>query len=72
MTGLAGASGPPAIYVGTPSTKNPATGDDLVTSFSLNAGSPASILLSHHVAIWLVYGTPPAAGLPQVDFGLSN
>lgn len=73
LTGLAGGSGMPAIYVGTASgTKNPATGDDLVNAYTLSTASPSSILLQHHTAIWLVYGTPPAAGLPQIDFGISN
>lgn len=66
-----GVSGLPAIYVGTPSGKD-SSGNDLVTSYSLSTAAPGSILLSHHVAIWLVYGTPPSSGVPQVAFGLSN
>lgn len=69
--GAGGASGLPAIYVGTPSGKD-SKGNDLVNSYALSVDSPADILLKHHVAIWLVYGTPPAAGLPQVSIQLSN
>lgn len=72
-TGLAGGSGLPAVYVGDiDGTKNPATNDDLVNKFTLSTAPLSTILLQHHRAIWLVYGTPPAAGLPQVDFGVSD
>ena len=66
---ISGVAGMPAIYVGTPSTKD-SKGNDLVTSYSAATGAPSSILLSHHTAIWLIYGTPPAGGVPQIGFGL--
>jgi hypothetical protein len=75
MSGLpiSGVAGIPAIYVGQPNnTKNPATGDDLVTSYALTTASPTNVLLAHHNAIWLIYGAPPAGGVPQIDFGISN
>ncbi len=71
LSGLAGGSGMPAIYVGTPSTRT-STGEDLVTSYSLVTDAPGSVLLAHHAAIWLIYGTPPATGVPQIAFGISN
>ena len=71
-----GISAAPQIYVGTPSGKRSCScaqnGDDLVNSYTLYTGSPTSLLLTHHTAIWLVYGTPPSAGLPQIDFGISS
>lgn len=68
---ITGVTGMPAIYVGTPSSKD-SKGNDLVNSYSPYAGSPTDLLLTHHTAIWLVYGTPPSAGLPQVDFQISS
>lgn len=68
---ISGVTGMPAIYVGTPSTKD-SKGNDLVNSYTAFTGSPTSLLLTHHTAIWLVYGTPPSAGLPQVDFQISS
>jgi hypothetical protein len=70
-SGIAGFSGPVAIYTGTPSGKD-SKGNDLVNSYTLSTASPSDILLKHHVAIWLVVGTPPSAGLPQVSIQLSN
>lgn len=77
-----GFSGPVSIYVGTPCPnntvgcsspqKNPKTGDDLVSTYTLETGAPSSILLGHHVAIWVVVGSMPAGGLPAIDFGISN
>lgn len=72
LSGLAGGTGLPAIYVGTPGATKYNGSEDLVNSYALSTQSPSSILLAHHVAIWLVYGTPPATGLPQVAFGISN
>lgn len=71
LTGLAGGPGLPTIYMGTP-TATTASGADLVNTYSLYTGSATNLLLQHHVAIWLVYGTPPAAGLPQIEFGITN
>ena len=69
-----GASGAPAIYVGshisTRSCSCAQNGDDVVDQYSPATGAASSLLLTHHAAYWLVYGTPPAAGLPQVDFGI--
>jgi hypothetical protein len=69
---ITGVAGVPAIYIGHVSGKNPKTNDDLVNSYTLSTSAASSILLTHHVAIWLVYGTPPTAGLPQVDFHISS
>lgn len=71
LSGLAGGSGMPAIYVGKPSGTLYNGKEDLVNSYTA-ATDATSVLLTHHEAIWLVYGTPPAAGLPQVAFGISN
>jgi hypothetical protein len=71
LTNLAGGTGLPAIYVGTPSGKT-ASGEDLVTSYSLYTGTTTGLLLAHHKAIWLIYGAPPTGGVPQVAFGISN
>lgn len=67
--GISGASGPPAIYVGTPSGTDPKN-NPLVTSYSAFTGSPTSLTLTSHEAIWLIYGTPPAGGVPQIGFGI--
>lgn len=66
---ISGVAGIPAIYTGTPSSKD-ASGDDLVTSYSAYTGSPSSLLLTEHTAVWLIYGTPPAGGVPQIGFGI--
>jgi len=81
-TAAAGFSGPVSIYVGTACpnnavscanpAKNSADGDDLVTSYTLQTASPQNILLGHHVAIWVIVGSLPAAGLPSIDFNVSN
>jgi hypothetical protein len=76
----AGFSGPVSIYVGTPcanntvgcSTPNKQNGVDAVTSYTLQTGDPNSILLGHHVAVWIVVGDLPAAGLPTIGFGIST
>jgi hypothetical protein len=70
LTNLAGGNGLPAIYVGTPSTT--VNGEDLVNSYSLYTGSPANLVFQKHTAIWLIYGAPPAGGVPQVAFGIST
>jgi hypothetical protein len=67
---IAGVSGLPTIYVGLPTAR--VNGDDVVGAYTQYTGSPSNLLLQHHVAIWLVYGTFPAAGLDKVDFGISN
>ena len=75
--GLAGGAGMPTVYFGdingakyTPPGSNSQV--DLVNSFTLYTGNLNALLLQHHRAIWLVYGTVPAAGLPQVAFGIQN
>lgn len=67
--GISGASGAPTIYVGTPSGKD-ASGNALVTSYSAYSGSASSLLFKEHTAIWLIYGTPPSGGVPQIGFGI--
>jgi|GEM_PF-6912539 len=69
---LDGASGPPAIYVGTPSSTINNGTEDLVTSYSLYTGSPTNLVFAKHTAIWLIYGAPPSGGVPQVAFGIST
>lgn len=64
-------SGPVAIYTGLSNAKD-ASGDDLVDTYTLVNGAPSSVMLQHHEAIWIVVGTPPAAGLPQVAFVIQN
>lgn len=69
-TGAAGFTGPVAIYTGTPTgTMN---GNDLVNTYTLSSSAPSAIQLAHHEAIWIVVGTPPTAGLPQVEFSIEN
>jgi hypothetical protein len=63
-------SGQVAIYVGNTTVKA-ANGSDLVTSYAPFNGDLNTIALGHHVAIWIVVGTPPAA-LPEVEFGIEN
>lgn len=65
---ISGISGLPAIYVGTPSGKD-SKGNPLVTSYS-SVASPTSVLLTEDTAVWLIYGTPPAGGVPQIGFGI--
>jgi hypothetical protein len=70
-----GVSGLPAIYLGSHISKRSCScaqnGDDVVDQYTSSSADPSSILLTHHQAIWLIYGTPPAS-LPQVDFGIST
>lgn len=63
-------SGAVSVYSGAPSGKD-SGGNDLVNSYTL-AGSPSSVMLAHHNAVWIVIGAPPAAGLPQVSFVIQN
>ena len=70
-TTLATFSGPVSIYVGYSTTKD-SSNNDLVTSYSLSTASPAQIVLQHHVAYWIVVGSLPANGLPQVRFLTEN
>lgn len=58
------------VYVGTPSGKNGT--NDLINSYTLFTGSAASLQFSKHMAIWIVIGALPAAGLPEVQIVQSN
>lgn len=64
-------AGPVAVYVGF-STAKDNQNNDLVTSYALDSAAPDKILLQHHVAYWIVVGTMPANGLPQVRFMTEN
>lgn len=66
-TSLATFMGPVAVYIGYPTTTD-GSGNDLVNSYTLSTLAPSQILLQHHVAYWIVVGTAPATGLPQVRF----
>jgi hypothetical protein len=69
---LAGGVGLPKVYVGVFNTTAP-DGADLVTQYQDMSATPlSSILLQHHVAIWLVYGNLPGGVLPQVEFNISD
>jgi hypothetical protein len=63
---VAAFNGSVAIYTGTP-----ASGSQIVTSYTPFNGDLTTIQLGHHVAIWIVVGTPPAA-LPQLKFGVED
>lgn len=78
---VSGFNGPIAVYLGTPCANNAVgctnqtkntNGDDIVKTYTLQTAAPQNILLGHHVAIWIIAGPMPAAGLPAIDFGLSN
>ena len=58
------------VYTGVPDTKN-GTNDE-ITSYTLYTGSLASLQFSKHMAIWIVIGTLPAAGLPEVQIVQEN
>jgi hypothetical protein len=64
-------TGAVTIYTGTPTSKDN-SGNDLVTSYVPFAGSPSTLQFSKHMAVWIVVGAPPAAGLPQVRFVVQN
>lgn len=68
---ISGVSGMPLIYVGTPTSKD-SSGNDIVGAYAPSTAAPTGILLTHHTAIWLIYGTPPSAGLPQVKFTIAS
>jgi len=63
-------SGAVSIYVGKPSTT--VSGADLVNSYTQAAVTPSSILLARHNAVWIVIGSLPTQGLPQVKFVIVN
>jgi hypothetical protein len=64
-------TGPVSIYVGTPSGRNSQNNDE-VNSYTLYTGAAKDLQFSKHMAVWIVVGTPPAAGLPAVQFVVSN
>lgn len=64
-------NGKVAIYIGTPSAPTAPSGADMVHAYTPFNGDLTTIALGHHVAIWIVVGTPPAA-LPQIIFGIEE
>lgn len=68
---VASFAGNVAIYTGNPGGKA-SNGADLVSSYTPFNGDLRTIKLSHHEAVWIVIGTPPSAGLPQVEFNIEN
>lgn len=64
-------TGAVTIYSGTPSGRDSA-GNDIVTSYAPFTGQASALQFSKHMAVWIVVGTPPAAGLPQVQFVVQN
>jgi hypothetical protein len=69
--GSSSMTGAVTIYAGTPSGKD-SSGNDLVTTYTPFSGAPSALQFSKHMAIWIVVGTPPASGLPQVRFVIEN
>jgi hypothetical protein len=69
--GSSSLTGTLSIYVGTPSGTD-ANGNDMVTSYSLFTAQPNALHFSRHMAIWIVTGSVPAQGLPQVRFVIEN
>lgn len=69
--GSSSLTGAVTIYAGTPTTKD-SSGNDLVTTYAAFTGSAASLQFAKHMAVWIVVGTPPASGLPQVRFVVEN
>jgi hypothetical protein len=78
-----GFNGTISVYVGTPCpnnavgcaspAKNPnGDGDDVVTSYTQMTGAANTIGFGHHVAIWVIAGSMPSAGLPGIDFDIEN
>lgn len=69
--GSSSMTGAVAIYTGIPTAKD-SMGNDLVTSYVPFTSSPSTLQFSKHMAVWIVVGAPPAAGLPQVRFVVQN
>lgn len=69
--GSSSMTGAVTIYTGTPNAKD-SFGNDLITAYTAFTGAPASLRFSKHMAVWIVVGTPPASGLPQVRFIVQN
>lgn len=58
------------VYAGTP-TSTLSNGNDDVAKYAYEP-SAGGISITKHVAIWLVIGNLPPAGLPQVEFGMAQ
>jgi len=71
VAGTSTLTGPVTIYFGTPAGKD-SSGNDLVSSYAAFTGAPSGLQFSKHMAVWIVVGTPPATGLPQVRFVVVN
>ncbi len=69
-TTAASFTGVVSVYTGMPSHKNGAV--DIVDSYVPFSGVASDLKLAHHEAVWIVVGTPPADGLPQVSFNIEN
>jgi hypothetical protein len=65
-------NGPVAMYIGTPTGTKSLSGAEIVTSYAPFNGDLTTIQLGHHVTAWIVVGTPPSSGLPQVEFDVEN
>lgn len=58
-------SGPVKLYTGLPTAKN--NGNDLVKSYTLFSGTAGSLHFAKHMAVWIVIGSLPSSGLPEVQ-----
>jgi len=63
-------SGRAIVYVGTPSGTSGS--NDLITSYTLYSGSLSSLTFTKHMAIWIVIGSIPSPGLPEVQIVQTN
>lgn len=59
-----------SLYYGVPTAKY--NGNDLVKSYTLFGSTAASLHFSKHMAIWIVIGSLPSGGLPEVQIVQSN
>jgi hypothetical protein len=59
-------TGSTTIYTGMPSNEGQTSGADLVTSYTQTTAAPNAIPLYRHEAVWIVIGSPPSGGLPNV------
>jgi hypothetical protein len=69
--GSSALTGAVTIFTGTPTAKD-SSGNDLVTTYAPFTGAASALQFSKHMAVWIVVGTPPASGLPQVRFVVEN
>ena len=70
VAGSSTLAGSAAIYTGLPSGQK--NGNDIVTSYTPFTGPLNTLAFQHHLVIWIVIGSMPSAGLPQVEFGVEN